>query len=75
MNTSNKKEGMTSSLFRNVTWCRLVVIFRSFGTTYLSHCPLKTEAIGGPETAVNTYQYTPVTSKKSECFVYTAVKA
>jgi len=71
MNTSNKKEGMTSSFFRDITRRRLVVIFRSFGTFYRSRCPLKTEAIGGPETAVNNYQSTPVTFQKSEDLIQT----
>jgi len=56
---------MTSSFFR------LVVIFRSFGTPYWYRCPFKTEAIGGAETAVNNYQSTLVTSKKSENLIQT----
>jgi len=74
MNTSNKKEGMTASLFRDVTRCRLVVIFWSFETTCWSRCPLKTEEIGGSKTAVGTYISTPVTSEKSEDLIHTAAE-
>jgi hypothetical protein len=57
-----------SVLFLDVTQCWMVVLYRRFGTSYLSHLqrpfsswtswPLKMGPIGCPETSVQNYQST-----------------
>jgi hypothetical protein len=58
---------MISALFWDITWRRVVIIYRRFGTTYRSHLlesevrkePLKMAPIRCPETSANNYHTTP----------------
>ena len=73
------KKETESSLFWDVTLRRMVVIYRGFGTTYVSHIQgwsftLKMEQTGFPETSVNT-NLRHVTSQKSEGLIYTSAEA
>ena len=62
---------MTSALFWDITRRRVIIVYRRFGTTYLSHLhgwrvreakdswPLKMGLMQCPETSVNNYETTP----------------
>ena len=72
---------MRSLLFWDVTQRRLVIIYRRFGTTYLSRLqgssssarPLKIRPIRCPETSVNNYQSTlrNIPEERSQGYYFT----
>ena len=79
--------GVRSALFWDITQRRVVMIYRRFGTTYLSHLegsrspkktwtswPLKIEPIRWPETSVSNYHTTWSLKMKHVRFPETSVK-
>jgi hypothetical protein len=49
---------MRSAFFWDITQRRMVILYRRFGTTYLSHPPLKVGQIRCPATSVKDYRST-----------------